>query len=550
MKFNNLFLLFTQILLLYTSTSYGLELSASTGNGDSLSSTQVSYGASSLDYASEHIKLNPESGTLSNSFSGSGSLPFSSISNSDSKGNYVSVSRRVNGKAGTTTWYYDWETYTPYSTVVGNGVGAWMAMTAKNAYSIYGSGYASNSEGDIASATTTVGSSTTSATSTLSNYLVNPTAFTNEVDCVQKTDYATSTGKTVIKGYSDNAEGDHTEATITTSTGKITLPSYKIYTGSKNGWTYPTVLKITTTGTGTISALSSCKNEADSSSLEIKVVKGTINSLDLYAWGGYGIEETISTSMSSASGSTTQIKGHAQNEYPATMISSSTSYDLNSGSADFLALKTSNAAFSKPAIKIKATASNVDISSSGTGKTALILEPYRTELGSLFGAIGTSLAKKGYAVTSYADSGVSWDKVYKLDEYKVSLINTYGVTASNGDSYGMAISRGDSTKSWSSLAPYLTNPKGANDMMILDASSSFKLNSNKQRPGATAVAKAKVRGGFAGAITKENNIKFMTTFFTRLCAGDTASVANKAATKAVSSKQTMLLQGNTAYKLA
>ena len=232
------------------------------------------------------------------------------------------------------------------------------------------------------------------------------------------------------------------------------------------------------------------------------------------------------------------------------MISSSTSYDLNSGTADFLAMNTSNAAFSKPVIKIKATASGVDISSSGTGKTALILEPYRKELGSLFGAIGTSLAKKGYAVTSYADSGVSWYKIYKLDEYKISLINTYGVPASNGDSYGLSISRGDSTKSWSSLSPYLTNPKGANDMMILDASSSFKLNSNKQRPGATAVAKAKVRGGFAGAITKENNIKFMTTFFTRLCAGDTASVANKAATKAVASKQTMLLQGNTAYKLA
>jgi hypothetical protein len=550
MRLNNLLLLFIQICLFCTSISYALELSASTGNGGSSSSTQVVYGSSFEDYAQEHIKLNSESGTLSNSFSGSGSLPLSSISNSDAKGNYVSVSRSVNGKAGTTTWYYDWETYTPYSTVVGNGVGAWLAMTAKNAYSIFGSGYASNSEGDIACATTTVGSSTTSATSTLSNYLVNPTAFTNEVDCVQKTDYATSTSKTVIKGYSDNAEGDHTEATITTTAGTITLPSYKIYTGSKNGWTYPTVLKITTTGTGTISALTSCAKEADSSSLEIKVVKGNINSADIYAWGGSGIEETISATMSSASGTTTQIKGHAQNKYPATMISGSTSYSINSGSADFLALKTSNAAFSKPVVKIKATASDVDISSSGTGKTALILEPYKSELGNLFGTAGTYLAKKGYAVTSYGDSGVSWDKVYKLDEYKISLINTYGVTTSTGDSYGLAISRGDSTKSWASLTPYLTNPKSANDMMILDASSSFKLNANKQRPGATAVAKAKVRGGFAGTLTKENNIKFMNTFFTRLCAGDTVSAANTAATKAVSSKQTMLLQGNTAYKLA
>lgn len=54
-----------------------LELSASTGGNDGSSSTNVVYGATVDDYANEHIGLNPEESTLSNAFSGSGSLPSS-----------------------------------------------------------------------------------------------------------------------------------------------------------------------------------------------------------------------------------------------------------------------------------------------------------------------------------------------------------------------------------------------------------------------------------------------------------------------------------------
>ena len=116
------------ILFVSVSMAAGLELSASTGgNGDSSSTTMV-YGATADDYASEHIGLNPEDGTLSKSFSGTGSLPYGAISIRDSKGNYASVSRSIYGKPKTTTWTYDWNTCHLSSTTAGTGVGVSMAV--------------------------------------------------------------------------------------------------------------------------------------------------------------------------------------------------------------------------------------------------------------------------------------------------------------------------------------------------------------------------------------------------------------------------------------
>jgi len=122
----------------------GLELTASTGGNGGSSSINAAYVATITDYAKEHIQLNPEGGTLSNAFSGSGSLPSSSISIRDPKGNYASVYRGISGKSKVTTWNYDWNTYYPYSSTAGSGVGAWLSLTANNAYSISGGSYSSN----------------------------------------------------------------------------------------------------------------------------------------------------------------------------------------------------------------------------------------------------------------------------------------------------------------------------------------------------------------------------------------------------------------------
>ena len=72
-------LLFALIFLISVSLTSGLELSASTVGNDGNSATHVVYGSTIDDYANEHIGLNPGDATLSNSFSGSGSLPSSSI---------------------------------------------------------------------------------------------------------------------------------------------------------------------------------------------------------------------------------------------------------------------------------------------------------------------------------------------------------------------------------------------------------------------------------------------------------------------------------------
>ena len=166
-------------------------------------------------------------------------------------------------------------------------------------------------------------------------------------------------------------------------------------------------------------------------------------------------------------------------------------------------MRTNDDAFINSIIKTKATIDDVDISSSGVGETALILEPFSTIFGkNFFDSIGNDLADKGYAVTDYSDSGVSWDKVSQLDEYTVSMINTHGLEAGSdqtwrgtkytkGDTKGLVISKGatedDREKSWAELQPELTNPKHVNELMVIDGCAAFKTNADGTTPGLDAV---------------------------------------------------------------
>ena len=177
-------LLFALIFLISISLTSGLELSASTGGNDGSSSTHVVYGSTVDDYANEHIGLNPGDGTLSNSFSGTGNLPSSFIGITDTKGNYASVSRSVSGKPVTTKWNYDWNTYYPSSSTAGSGVGAWLSLTASNAYSISGGSSSSNREGDNAQANININSNSLTD-SWLGNYYTYATAFTNAANAHQ-----------------------------------------------------------------------------------------------------------------------------------------------------------------------------------------------------------------------------------------------------------------------------------------------------------------------------------------------------------------------------
>jgi predicted outer membrane repeat protein len=176
------------VLMLFVLTSVsltsGLQLSASTGDNGGSSSMGVTYGATVDDYAKEHIQLNTEAGTLSNAYSGTGSLPSNHIDIRDTKGNYAKVYRSISGKPVTTKWSYDWNTYRPTSSTAGSGVGAWLSLTASNAYSISGGSCSSNSEGDNAQANTDINSDPLTA-SWLGNYYTCATAFTNAANAYQ-----------------------------------------------------------------------------------------------------------------------------------------------------------------------------------------------------------------------------------------------------------------------------------------------------------------------------------------------------------------------------
>jgi hypothetical protein len=205
---DNLFRGFASLLLIFlisVSLVSGLSLTASVeGNGVS-SSTHTVYGATIDDFANQHIGLNPEEGTLSNAFSGSGSLPYNSLSISDTKGNYAEVHRSVSGEPGVTRWTYDWNTYMPHSSNAGYGVGARLWLTASNAYSISGGSSSSNKEGDNAQANTNINSNSLTASS-LSDYYTEATAFTNAANAYQRANSAS--GNIQCNEFANNYEGD------------------------------------------------------------------------------------------------------------------------------------------------------------------------------------------------------------------------------------------------------------------------------------------------------------------------------------------------------
>lgn len=212
-------LLLIHIFLISISLTSGLELSASTGGNDGSSSTMVVYGANVDDYANEHIGLNPGDGMLSNAFSGTGNLPSSSIGIRDAKGNYAYVSRSVSGKPVTTKWKYDWNTYRPTSSTAGSGVGAWLSLTASNAYSISGGSSSSNREGDNAYASTNINSNSL-PTSSLSNYYTDANAFTNAANAYQTANSAA--GISIVMGsVAKNKESDQAWDTITLKSGSL-----------------------------------------------------------------------------------------------------------------------------------------------------------------------------------------------------------------------------------------------------------------------------------------------------------------------------------------
>jgi hypothetical protein len=549
-------LLFALVFLISVSLTSGLKLSASTGGNHGSSSTHVVYGSTIDDYANEHIGLNPGDGTLSNSFSGSGSLPSSTISKKDINGNYVYVSRSISGKSGTTTWNYDWSTYSPTSPTAGSGVGATLTLTANNAYSISGRGYASNKEGDIACAYTNVGSSSPYATSSLSNYYVNPTAFTDEARAYQSADSAASTGPITVTGYSNNAEKDYTTATISATKGTISSPKTNVFSAKTSSWTNPTASLIDTAGTGKLDAYAS-NLEGDSSKFSLAVTNGKVTNPDFKGLSATNYAETWA-SIPNAYGTVTEISSQGLDKALGYEEHWAWNYKTGSwnriktkvarGEGDFAAKKTNNAEFSDVKVTTHATKNDIEITATGFGAdTALILDPRRWEFVTDVGgreirdSVMNSLKNKGYAVTYYSDAAVSKEKVKQMDDYKVSTITTHSCPtllylskSTDGINFD--------TMTASELKSEYTNSNG---MALVVGCDSFL--STDTGTWADAVSKAEVSGGTTSEWSVVYSRSFINNYFASMSNGNTASYANSYA--AGSSGPILTLLGNTAFTL-
>ena len=195
MKSTNILAILMSLFSIGIMLASGLQFTASTGGSNGASSVTACYGGTIDDYVNGHFKLKPDDGTLSFVHSGSGNLPLVSISTSDCRGNFASVSRSVLGKPRITTWSYDWGTSRVRSSSEGLGVNAWLTMNVNNAYSISGSALSINRAGDIAYVDTYVDSAGLAPTSSLSNYKATANAFQGLVTADQS--FGRAAGNTI-----------------------------------------------------------------------------------------------------------------------------------------------------------------------------------------------------------------------------------------------------------------------------------------------------------------------------------------------------------------
>jgi hypothetical protein len=179
-----------------------LDLLASTGNSDCDSSLQIAYGAETIDAIDQKIDVNANQGTISNHLSGTGSLPYSSLSKSDASGNFAQVYRSISGKPGVTKWSYDWRTFSLFSSSLGYGVGAQLWLNANNAYAIScGSSSSSKVGGSVAAETKIVSSPDT--ISSIVNYYAASTAFSRESTAYQSVSAAKGESIQIVSKASD-----------------------------------------------------------------------------------------------------------------------------------------------------------------------------------------------------------------------------------------------------------------------------------------------------------------------------------------------------------
>lgn len=533
MSINIRFFKLALIFFISISLAAGLDLSVSTGGNNGRSSAAIAYGATVGDYSNQHVSLNPYGCSLSNLYSGSGNLPLDSLSITDSKGNYVCVSRSIEGEPGITEWSYEWMTSPIYSSSFGSGVEARLKLTAKNAYSIFASGYSTNKMGFVSSASISVESSDTD--SDLIDYYANPTSFAGEARVYQKAGYAKSKGSIEISDYSSNSEGDETSSSIYVTEGSVTKPVTTAYSRRTSTCSNPVASSIATTGESRLYTYA-FNREGDISRFVLTVNNGKITNPNLYGLSARDSAQTKG-SVSSAYGKLAEMAAQGldsalgyQEDWswnPNTNLWDRTKVKVERGEGDFAALRRNNADFGRVSVGTMSTKNDVVILTSGFGgKTALILDPRRWEFVTSLGAndirdsVLASLKDRGYAVTYYSDSAVSKDKVKKMDEYWISAIHSY--TTSNT----MYLSKSSDGANWDTItaSELKSGYTYSNGMALIIGSDSF--SNIGSGTWADAVSKASVRGGTTSSWKESYGRDFINKYIFALSYYYPASNAN------------------------
>ena len=471
-------LLLTLIVLISVSLTSGLELTASTGGNGGSSSTNVVYGATIDDYANEHIGLNPGEGTLSNAFSGSGSLPFGSIGITDAKKDSATVYRSVSGKPGVTSWNYDWKTYTQYG-----GVGAQLSFNTANAYSFSGGSYGSNLEGDFAS-TAASGSSPSGVTgASVSNMNTFTNAYPNDVYSTLSANLGKGASTICFDSSSYNKEGEYTY-TYLDAYGTASKPA-NIY----NPIIYADSIKtLAQSGASTTAAYgtSAILRTHVENTAQMIGHEGTYNT----GGGEFGVN------MQNYKTLTGSVSGMAYGSYPNTAYA--------------------NNVFLYPSVNVPSY------------ETAYLLDPFRREYVVKNGYTDwgynafNALMNKGQAVTYYRDSAVSHSRVGDMDDYYVSAIKGH-----MGPDV-IEVSRAadvDRRVTGIELASMFTKTNG---LTILAGCESFKPGGSS--PLAKAVKdKTWLSGGYDYSVNSQGNNLFMSKFFGYLTNGYSARTSSSKA---------------------
>ena len=439
-------------------------------------------------------------------------------------------------------WYYD------YYVTLGNDkatispqrvLEAHQTLDVENAELIWAVAAAQSTEGNFASTYAEINSKKQQASlDSYSSYAAVKQSGPNKPDSYDhvtahaSASHASSNGMTKFRANSINKDGAYSSGSVETENGYVNHPSC-VCAQADDGAAWTELSFDEAAGSDVFVDIDSGSGSGESSSTSISVPLGSVYDYSSVADGCRGSSDmSMEFSLISSEDQPAIIQSRAQNSAPAhEEVDNGAIY---TGTADFIAKRS---VLLGAGISSQALSSDLDISTYGMGKNALILEPFRAFFGeNYFYLIGTDLVDSGYAVTDYADSGVSWEKVDQLDEYTVSIISTHGLVAEkNGDTIGLVISNTNDGqyKTWHKLKPMLSNPTSNHKMLILDACSTFHENADGTTPGRDAVENSYVSGGWEYDVPAGSSAKYMDIFIYNLCNGYTTGQAQTTATKKV-----------------